>query len=51
MKTCYIYVYMLSEADGYAELVAVDHRAKTVFPLRLPVEDCVSIKSFSLKSV
>lgn len=49
MKTCFICVYMLSEADGYAELVAVDHRAKTVFPLRLPMEDCVIIRSVSLK--
>lgn len=45
METCFICVYKLSEADGYAELVAVDHRAKTVFPLRLPVEDCVLIRS------
>lgn len=49
MKTCFICVYKLSEADGYAELVAVDHRAKTVFPLRLPVKDCVMIRSVSLK--
>lgn len=45
MKTFFICVYKLNEADGYAELVAVDHRAKTVFPLRLPVEDCVELPS------
>lgn len=45
METCFMCVYKLSEADGYAELVAVDHRAKTVFPLRLPVKDCVELPS------